>query len=86
MALAAASAAAAQNPAGDDPGKQVFARVSASVVVVLGQDVEGQPVAQGSGVVVAAEQVVTSCHVLAEAVSLAVRSGENSLPATRTRS
>ncbi len=86
VVLGVVSAAAAQKPAGEEPGKQVFAKVSASVVVVLGRGVEGKAVAQGSGVVVAPEQVVTNCHVLGEAVSLEVRSGEHSLPATRSRS
>ncbi|MCL6481490.1 MAG: trypsin-like peptidase domain-containing protein [Firmicutes bacterium] len=79
-------AAATQKPSSDDPGTQVFAKVSPSVVVVLGRDMQGQPVAQGSGVVIAPERVITNCHVLEEALSLEVRSGEHNLAAARSRS
>ncbi len=79
-------AAATQEPSSDNPGTQVFAKVSPSVVVVLGRNIQGQPVAQGSGVVIAPEQVITNCHVLEEALSLEVRSGEHNLAAARSRS
>ncbi|HRD93050.1 MAG TPA: tetratricopeptide repeat protein [Accumulibacter sp.] len=46
--------------------EQVFARVSPAVVTVRTFDDQGAEIAQGSGVVVAPEQVATNCHVLRE--------------------
>lgn len=53
--------------------KDVFAEVAASVVVVLALNEAGETVAQGSGVVVGDYEVVTNCHVLDGAATLAVR-------------
>ena len=53
--------------------KDVFAEVAASVVVVLALNEVGETLAQGSGVVVGDYEVVTNCHVVDGAATLAVR-------------
>ncbi len=52
---------------------EVFRKVAPSIVVVLALDRNGRVVSQGSGVVVAEEQVVTNCHVVEKAARIAVR-------------
>ena len=53
--------------------KNVFDKVSSSVVVVLALDKRGKVIAQGSGVVVGKYEVVTNCHVLDKATDIRVR-------------
>lgn len=54
---------------------QVFEKASPSIVVINGIDAAGRQVAQGSGVVVAHEQVITNCHVLKKARTILAKSG-----------
>lgn len=53
--------------------EQLFARASASVVMVKTFDRNGALLATGSGVVVSQNTVVTNCHVVAKASSIKVR-------------
>ncbi|MEX8495072.1 S1C family serine protease [Sphaerotilus sp.] len=78
LVVAAATTAHAQSltPA------QVYAKVSPSVWRVSTYDLDGLPLSQGSGVVTAAEAVVTNCHVLKGARQVAVRREKQKLPAT----
>jgi len=55
------------------PPTEVFAKVSPSVVVVEGLDVDDRPTGQGSGVVVRTGVVATNCHVLKDADAYKVR-------------
>ncbi|HLB15492.1 MAG TPA: serine protease [Burkholderiales bacterium] len=64
-----------------EPDK-LFEKLSPSVFVVLAQDARGGPLSQGSGVVVASERIITSCHVLAKAERLRVERGNVSYGAT----
>ena len=61
--------AAFPTPSEGGSAKDVFAKVSSSVVVVLASDVDGQ----GSGVHVGTNRVVTNCHVISGAKKIAVR-------------
>jgi len=61
--------------------EQVYAKVAPSVWRVVTYDVDNLPLGQGSGVVVAAEAVVTNCHVLAKAKRVAVKREKESLDA-----
>jgi serine protease Do len=65
--LVIATNAAALSPA------EVYAQVSPSVWRVQTYDVDGLPFAQGSAVVIAADTLVTTCHVLAKAKRVVVR-------------
>ncbi|MEY4910102.1 MAG: hypothetical protein RL260_3820 [Pseudomonadota bacterium] len=76
--LAAAATAHAQSLA----PTQVYAKVSPSVWRISTYDLDGLPLAQGSGVVTAPETVVTNCHVLKGARQVAVRREKQKLPAT----
>ena len=55
----------------------MFSEVATSVVVVLALNGWGETTAQGSGVVVGVNEVVTNCHILDQAISLAVRQATN---------
>ena len=46
--------------------ERILMRVSPSIVVVDVMDAYGKSIAQGSGVVIEADQVVTACHLLRE--------------------
>ncbi|HEY2928683.1 S1C family serine protease [Piscinibacter sp.] len=59
--------AAAMTPA------EVYTQVSPSVWRVQTYDLDGLPLAQGSAVVIAADTLVTNCHVLAKAKRVVVR-------------
>ena len=61
---------------------QIFEAVSPSVVVVLALDAEGKTKSLGSGVVIGKEQVITNCHVVEKGISLRVKVGKNTHPAT----
>ncbi len=69
----AAAAAVLPGAAAGKSAAEVFARVSGSVVVVMAADAGGAQMAQGSGVVVGANEVATNCHVVARAAAIAVR-------------
>lgn len=73
VALGLAAASLAPGPAAALTPAEVFARVSASVWRVQTFDADGLPLGQGSGVVVGLGQVVTNCHVLANAHRVVVR-------------
>lgn len=59
--------------AGAKSAAEVFEEVSDSVVVVYGKDREGDVISLGSGVVLAAGEVVTNCHVIEEVGDLSVK-------------
>jgi len=72
-ALLCAAAAQAEDAA------QVFERVHGSVVTIETRDERGEPESQGSGVVIASEQVVTNCHVVEDAETIqAIQRGKSS--------
>jgi tetratricopeptide (TPR) repeat protein len=56
----------------DEDAKNVFAKVSASVVTINAVDAEGADDGQGSGVVIGKGLVVTNCHVVRDAASMSV--------------
>ena len=60
---------------------ELFKRNQASIVVVHGALASERGTSQGSGVVIAAEEVVTNCHVAQSAAELTVRIGGQTLPA-----
>ena len=60
------------------PAKEVFADVSGGVVVVIALDAGGVRTAQGSGVVVGRNEVVTNCHVISGASETVVRQAADS--------
>lgn len=53
-----------------DDASRVFERVRGAVVTVETRDERGEPESQGSGVVIAPEQIVTNCHVVDDAVTI----------------
>lgn len=66
--------------------ERVFERARGSVVTIATFDERAQPDSEGSGVVIAAGQVVTNCHVVQEATSIRARSDGKEWPATLTLS
>ena len=60
-------------PADSKSVKDMFAELSSSIVVVLTFDDGGRKTGQGSGVVVGKNEVVTNCHVVSNARTIAVR-------------
>ena len=66
--------------------REVFKLVSPSVFIVEALDAADEVTAFGSGVAVAPDQIVTNQHVVAGAIKLRVRQGENSWPAEVTHS
>lgn len=64
-----------------EEARQVFARVASSVVSIQVMDGKGVVEGQGSGVVVAREQVVTNCHVIENAAAIRVFVGDTGLDA-----
>jgi len=61
---------------------EVFAKASGSVVVILGHDLRGRSIEQGSGVVIKHGLVVTNCHVIRGAFGATVRTGAKELEAS----
>ena len=59
----------------------VYEKVSASIVVVESQNMNGQPATFGSGVVIAPGKAVTNCHLLRNAVTVAIQQGQVSASA-----
>ena len=60
---------------------QIFEKASVSIVTVSTQDRAGKPLGFGSGVVIKPQTVVTNCHVLQKARTIAVRVGKQSFAA-----
>ncbi|MGJ7512083.1 trypsin-like peptidase domain-containing protein [Variovorax sp. GT1P44] len=60
---------------------ELFDRVTPSIWVVYAGDAQGRPVASGSAVVIAADTLVTNCHVLKDAARVAIRRGDIQLTA-----
>ncbi len=69
-------------PAFAGEAEKVFDQVRDSVVTIASLDEQGQVDGEGSGVVIGPGQVMTNCHVVQDAVTLRVRSGEKEFPAT----
>ncbi len=65
--------------------EELFERNAQSVAVIAGLNGAGQPMLQGSGVVVANERVITNCHVAKSAASTVVHLGGKAHPATLLR-
>ena len=68
-----------------ESAKKVFRQAAPSVVVVLALGRNGATTGQGSGVVVGRTEVVTNCHVVEEAASLAVRQASDHTGGTTWR-
>lgn len=60
---------------------QVFDKVKDSVLVVKALDAQGNPVSQGSGVMLPSGKVATNCHVLENRARFLVGSGKQFVPA-----
>ena len=60
---------------------EVYAKVAPSVWRIQTYDIDGLPIGLGSGVVVAADTLVTNCHVLAKAKRVAVKKEKISIDA-----
>lgn len=65
--------------------EELFERNAKSVVVVVGMNGAGNPILQGSGVVVADQRVITNCHVAKSAASTLVRLDGKDYPSTLLR-
>lgn len=66
----------------DDTARRVFAASKASVVVLDTVDLLGEPLAQGSGVVIAPTLIATNWHVVKGAAQVNVRAGSSTTQAT----
>ena len=80
--LLIAAIVSAPSLAADLTPAQIFRAASPSIVVVETYDEAGKSVAQGSGVSIADQQVVTNCHVFKDAVSAKVVYQARSLAAS----
>ncbi len=80
--LVIATLLSAQALGADLTPAKIFRAASPSIVVVETYDEAGNPVAQGSGVSIPDQQVVTNCHVFKDAVSAKVVYQARSLPAS----
>ena len=61
---------------------QVYEQVKDSVVVVKAYDRQGNPVSQGSGVVLPGGDIITNFHVVKGGVRYTVGRGKQAAPAT----
>lgn len=77
VSLAAAPCAQARAPAPD----KLYSTLAPSVWRVFAFDGANKLFSQGSGVVIGADTIVTNCHVLEKAASVAVGKGKTVLPA-----
>lgn len=68
-------------PAFAGEAEKVFDQVRDSVVTIASLDEQNQVDREGSGVIIGPGQVVTNCHVVQDAVTIRVRSGEKEFPA-----
>jgi S1-C subfamily serine protease len=75
IGLLAAGGAWAATPA------EIYKQVSPSVWRVFSYDADGKPISQGSAVVIAAETLLTNCHVLAKGKSYSIRQDNTMLGA-----
>ena len=73
IALFAAVGTVVSTTAYTKSAKEVFAEVSGGIVVVLAMNARGANIAQGSGVVIGTNEVVTNCHVVSGATGIVVR-------------
>ncbi len=64
-----------------DEAVSVFERVRDSVLSVVVLDEQGEPYGEGSAVVIGVAQVITNCHVVAEASTISIKVGERKLSA-----
>jgi hypothetical protein len=55
---------------------EIFKRADPSVVVIEAADKTGKGLVQGSGVIVAARDVVTNCHIVRDASRISVKQGD----------
>ena len=78
LAFFAAFGATVSATAHGKSAKEVFAEVSGGIVVVVAMNASAEDIAQGSGVVVSKNSVVTNCHVIADARKIAVRQAADS--------
>ena len=62
--------------------RDVFKQVSSSVFVVIGQDIKGQVKAQGSGVQIDKNRVITNCHVVDQSTSIVLIQKDKRIPAS----
>jgi len=69
------TASASNLPAVMGTAESVFASASQSVARVLVRDAGGQPVSQGSGVVIGPGVVITNCHVTRNGSEISVKVG-----------
>ena len=60
-------------PADGKSVKDIFVEVSSGIVVVFARDAGGKKTVQGSGVVIGKNEVVTNCHIVSDAQTIAVR-------------
>lgn len=78
---AVAPTSATPRRAGSGSAEDVFAEVSGSVARIRVTDTLGQPVSQGSGVVVDSSYVITNCHVTQAGDKISVKIGNEEYPA-----
>jgi serine protease Do len=78
--LAGATLLAASSHAAMAPN-EIYAKVAPSIWRVQTYDVDGLPLAIGTGVVIAPDTVVTNCHVLAKAKRVALKRDKTSIDA-----
>ena len=69
---------------GPRSAQQVFADVNKSVVRVVANDNWGNPVSQGSGVVIGRGEVITNCHVVGDSSNVEIKMRMESYPARVT--
>jgi len=65
--------------------KEIFNSASKSIVVIVTGDANGKPLMQGSGVAFGGGLVLTNCHVLEDAYSVAVETQGKAYAASRLR-
>lgn len=62
--------------------EEVFSRVRDAVVTITSFDERGVPDAEGSGIVIANQQVVTNCHVVEDSTAIKVKAGDKEFVGT----
>lgn len=61
---------------------KLYTQLAPSVWRVFAVDPQGKPFSQGSGVVIGPDAIITNCHVLTKATTIAVRQGDVAVLAT----
>ena len=79
---AASSTLVSAPPSYNGSAEEVFAGVSGSVARIRVSDGFGNPLSQGSGVVIGPGSVITNCHVTAAGDRISVKVGDDEFPAT----